>query len=51
MDEEDHCMTLLCYFSNSWDNLVMAIGSIVKTSMIDEVMTSLLSKEVRQKYL
>jgi hypothetical protein len=27
MDEEDHCMTLLCSFLDLWDNLVMAIQS------------------------
>jgi len=27
MGKEDHCMTLLCYLSISWDNLVMAIVS------------------------
>jgi len=30
MDETDHFMTLLCYFLDSWDNLVMPIGSTVK---------------------
>jgi hypothetical protein len=31
MDEKDCCMPLLCYVPNSWDNLVMAIRSTVKT--------------------
>jgi hypothetical protein len=48
MDEEDHCMTLLCSFPDSWDNLVMAIGSIVKTLVLDEVVVTLLSEEVRK---
>jgi hypothetical protein len=29
MDDEDHCVALLCSLLDSWDNLVMAIGSIV----------------------
>jgi hypothetical protein len=51
MDEEDHCMTLLCSFPDSWDNLVMAIGSTVKTLVLDEVMVALLSEEVRKNIL
>ena len=27
MDEEDKCITLLCSLSDSWDNLIVAIGS------------------------
>jgi len=50
MDKEDHYMTLLCYFLNSRDNLVMAIGSTIKTLALDEVMLVLLLEEVRQKY-
>jgi hypothetical protein len=49
-DEEDHCMTLLCSLPDSWD-LVMTIGSIVKNLVLDEVVPTLLSKEVRQKAL
>ena len=49
MDKEDHCMALLYSFPNSCDNLVMAIGSTVKKLAIDEVVASLLSKEVRKK--
>ena len=50
MYEDDHCMTLLCSLPNSWD-LVMTIGSIVKNLVLDEVVPTLLSKEVRQKAL
>jgi hypothetical protein len=49
MDGEDHCRTLSCYFPYSWDNLVMAIGSIVKTFVLDKVVISLFSEEVRWK--
>jgi hypothetical protein len=49
MYEEDHCMTLLCSFPNSWDNLVMAIGSTVKTLVLHEVVASLFSEEMRKK--
>ena len=48
MDEEDYCITLLCSFPNSWDNLVMAIGSTIKALVLDEIMVSLVSMEVRQ---
>ena len=27
MDEEDKCITLFCSFPDSWDNLIVAIGS------------------------
>jgi hypothetical protein len=43
MDEDDHCMTLLCSLPNSRDNLVMAIGSNVKIIVLDEVVVALLS--------
>jgi hypothetical protein len=47
MDEGNFCMTLLCSFPNSWDNLVMTIGCIVKTLVLHNVVDSLLSEEVR----
>ena len=42
-------MALLCSLPNSWDNLVMTIISIVKKLVLDEVMDTLLSKELRRK--
>jgi hypothetical protein len=49
MDEEHHCMTLLCSFPNSWFNLVMTIGSIVKALVLGEAVDNLLLEEVKQK--
>lgn len=34
MDEEDHCITLSFYFPSSWDNLIIAIGRIVKKNWL-----------------
>jgi len=51
MDEEDHRMTLLWSLSYSWDNLVMAIRSIVKTLVFDEVVVVLLLKRWGGKLL
>ena len=38
--EEDKCITLLCSLPDSWDNLIVAIGSALK---FDEIVSSLLS--------
>jgi hypothetical protein len=40
MDDEDRCMTFLCFFLDSWDNLVMAIGSIAKKLVLNEIMVA-----------
>ena len=48
--EEDKCITLLCSFSDSWDNLVVATGSTTQSTLkYDDVVASLLSKEMRLK--
>jgi hypothetical protein len=48
--EEDKCITLLCSFTDSWDNLVVAIGSTTQyTLKYEDVVASLLSEEMRQK--
>ena len=44
-------MTLLCSLPNSWDHLVIAFGSTLVTFKIDDVVSSLLSKEMRRKSL
>ena len=47
--EEDRCMTLLCCLLDSWDHLVMALGSTIVTFRMDDVVSSLLSEETRRK--
>lgn len=44
MDEEDKCITLLCSLLDSWDNLVIAIGSATQSALkFEDVVASLLS--------
>jgi hypothetical protein len=46
--EEDTCITFLCYFLDSWDNLFVAIGSTTHSTLkYEDVVASLLSKEMR----
>jgi hypothetical protein len=46
--EEDKCITLLCSFPDSWDNLVVAIGSTTQSALkYEDVVSSLLSEEMR----
>ena len=33
MAEEDKCITLLCSFPDSWDNLIVAIGSASQATL------------------
>jgi hypothetical protein len=48
--EEDKCITLLCSLPDSWDNLVVAIGSTTQSTLkYEDVVSSLLSKEMRRK--
>jgi hypothetical protein len=47
--KEDPSMTLFCSLPNSWDKLVMAIGIIVKTLVLDGVVVALLLEEDRKK--
>jgi hypothetical protein len=48
--EEDKCITLLCSFPDSWDNLVVAIGSTTQSTLkYEDVVPSLLSEEMRWK--
>jgi hypothetical protein len=50
--EEDKCITLLCYLSDSWDNMVVAIGSTTQSTLkYEDVVASLLSEEMRQKIM
>jgi hypothetical protein len=47
--EEENCISLLCSLLDSWVNLVMAIGSNTTTLALEDVVSSLLSKEMRRK--
>ena len=50
MAEEDKCITLLCSLPDSWDNLIVAIGSSSHATLqFDEIVSSQLSEEMRQK--
>jgi hypothetical protein len=50
--EEDKCITLLCSLLDSWDNLVVAIGSTTQSTLkYEDVVSSLLSKEMRLKIM
>jgi hypothetical protein len=48
--EEDKCITLLGSLPDSWDNLVVAIGSTTQSTLkYEDVVSSLLSEEMRRK--
>lgn len=42
--EEEQCITLLCYFIDSWDNLVMTINSTSTKLKLEKVFVTLLQK-------
>jgi hypothetical protein len=46
---EDKCISLLCYLPDSWDSLVVDIGSNKIALKFDEVVSSLLLEEMKQK--
>jgi hypothetical protein len=47
--DEDKCISLLCSLPDSWDSLVVAIGSNTISLKFDEVVSSFLSEEMRWK--
>ena len=47
--EEEKCISLLCSFLDSWDNLVVAIGSNNTMLKLDDVVAPLFSEEMRWK--
>eukprot|EP00253_Pinus_taeda_P031850 PITA_31850 len=44
---EDECISLLCSLLYSWDSLVIAIGSNATALQFDEIVSSLLTEEMR----
>ena len=47
ISDEDKCISLLCSLPESWDSLVVDIGSNTIALMFDEVVSFLLSEEMR----
>eukprot|EP00253_Pinus_taeda_P004778 PITA_04778 len=47
--DEDNCISLLCSLPDSWDSLVITIGSNPNALQFDEIVSSLLMEEMRQK--
>ena len=47
ISDEDKCISLLCSLLNSWDSLVIAIGSNTTTLNFDDIVSALLSEEMR----
>jgi hypothetical protein len=47
--EEEKCISLLCSLPDSWDILVMAIGSNSTTLALEYILSSLLLEEMRRK--
>jgi hypothetical protein len=45
--DEYKCISLLCPLPDSWDSLVVAIGSNKNSLKFDEVVSSLFSEEMR----
>jgi hypothetical protein len=44
--EEEKCISVLCSFPDSWDNLVMAIGSNSTTLVLEYMVAYLMSEEM-----
>jgi hypothetical protein len=49
ISDQDKCISLLCSLPDSWDSLVVAIGSNTISLKFDEVVSSLLLEDMRQK--
>jgi hypothetical protein len=47
--KEERCISLLCSFPDTWDNLVAAIGSNSTTLVLENVVASLLLEEILWK--
>jgi hypothetical protein len=47
--DEDKCISLLCSFLDSWNSLVVDIGSNKTSLKFDEVVSSFFSEGMRQK--
>lgn len=49
-EEEDKCINLLCSLPDSWDNMVVTIGSVTQSTLkFEDVVASFLSEDMRRK--
>eukprot|EP00253_Pinus_taeda_P029934 PITA_29934 len=49
ISDEDKCISLLCSLPDSWDSLVIAIGSNATALQFGEIVSALLTEEMRRK--
>eukprot|EP00253_Pinus_taeda_P010543 PITA_10543 len=49
ISDEDKCISLLCSLPDSWDSLVIVIGSNATALQFDKIVSSLLMEEMRWK--
>eukprot|EP00253_Pinus_taeda_P020555 PITA_20555 len=49
ISDEDKCISLLCSLPDSWDSLVIGIGSNATALQFDEIVSALLMEEMRRK--
>lgn len=49
ISDEDKCISLLCSLRDSWDSLVISIGSNATALQFDEIVSALLTEEMRWK--
>eukprot|EP00253_Pinus_taeda_P006527 PITA_06527 len=49
ISDEDKCVSLLCSLPDSWDSLVIAIGSNATALQFDEIVSALLTEEMGRK--
>eukprot|EP00253_Pinus_taeda_P020245 PITA_20245 len=49
ISDEDKCISLLCSLPDSWDSLVIAIGINATALQFDEIVSALLTEEMRRK--
>eukprot|EP00253_Pinus_taeda_P002681 PITA_02681 len=49
ISNEDKCISLLCSLPNSWDSLVITLGSNATALQFDEIVSALLTEEMRWK--